>query len=436
MYILYSLLLGAVLLLTLPYWMIQSLLHGKYRAGLGERFGRIPSRLRSTNSSENCIWIHAVSVGEVLAITRLVEELRVRFPEWRIVASTTTLTGQTLARSKFGEENVFYFPLDFGFALKPYLRLLRPKLVVVAETEFWPNFLRLAKAAGARVAVANARISDRSFPGYKRFRSSLVRILSNIDMFLAQTEEDKARLIEIGAPSGRVQVSGNLKFDVAAPKEQAIVGKLTAAIPSGTQVVVCGSTVDGEETILIDAWKQILWDHKTALLILAPRHPERFGEVAELLRTKGVSFWRRSGWADERVSGGVFLLDSIGELASVYRLANVAFVGGSLVRRGGHNILEPAQFAKPILVGPYTDNFRDIVRTFQKAGAIQVVQPGAVAEAFRAMLDSETEQRTLGQRALKVFSEHPGATERTVKALEVLLWMPSTLQSRYGEVKR
>ena len=347
-------------------------------------------------------------------------------------------TGQMLARTKFGSENVFYCPLDFGFSLSPYLRTLRPKLVVVAETEFWPNFLRLAKASGARIAVVNARISDRSFPGYKRFRSLLSGILKNVDLFLAQTEADKSRLIEIGAPPGRVQVSGNLKFDVKAPGQPAIVERLRSAIPEKSQIVVCGSTVEGEETILIDAWKRVLWKHKNAVMILAPRHPERFNDVAELLRTKAVSFWRRSGWAGEQVSGGVLLLDSIGELASLYELANIAFVGGSLVPRGGHNILEPAQFGKPILVGPSTENFRDIVRIFQKAEAVRVVPADRVGEALLALLDSPVEQRALGKRALKVFSEHPGATERTLNALEVLLWMPSTLQSSSSksQVKR
>src|SRR3954468_7199892 len=214
MHILYTIALGLALLLTSPYWLVRGLLQGKYRAGLTERFGRVPERLRATTDTENCIWMHAVSVGEVLAISGLVDALRAKLPEWRVVISTTTLTGQLLARQKFDEENVFYFPLDLPFAVKPYLQRLRPKLVVVAETEFWPNFLRMAKGSGARIAVANARISDRSLPGYKRFRRFLARTLADIDMFLAQTEEDKQRLIKIGAPAARVQVSGNLKFDV------------------------------------------------------------------------------------------------------------------------------------------------------------------------------------------------------------------------------
>jgi 3-deoxy-D-manno-octulosonic-acid transferase len=436
MHILYTIALGLALLLTSPYWLVRGLLQGKYRAGLTERFGRVPERLRATTDTENCIWMHAVSVGEVLAISGLVDALRAKLPEWRVVISTTTLTGQLLARQKFDEENVFYFPLDLPFAVKPYLQRLRPKLVVVAETEFWPNFLRMAKGSGARIAVANARISDRSLPGYKRFRWFLARTLADIDMFLAQTEEDKQRLIKMGAPAARVQVSGNLKFDVKAPKSSELVARLRSAIRPGAQVAVCGSTVAGEEEILLEAWKRILREYPTAVMVLAPRHPERFAEVAELLRTRAMSFWRRTGWSGEQIAGGVFLLDSIGELAALYAIANIAFVGGSLVDRGGHNILEAAQYGKAILVGPFTQNFRDIVKLFSKGGAVRVVRPAEVAQTFLELLHSEAEQKALGERALAVFSAHPGATERTLDALEVLLWMPSTMQQRYEEVKR
>src|SRR5579864_8438054 len=200
MYLIYSALLAAGLLVSLPYWLLQRLCHGKYRAGLGERLGRVPRRLAALPSRPT-IWVHAVSVGEVVAISGLVEELTKRFPLHRVVVSTTTDTGQKLARSRFGAENVFYFPLDFGFAVRPYLQLLRPDLIVIAETEFWPNFLRLAHASGARIAVVNARISDRSWPGYRRFRRFLAGVLRQIDLFLAQTEEDARRLETIGAPA-------------------------------------------------------------------------------------------------------------------------------------------------------------------------------------------------------------------------------------------
>ena len=247
MYLLYSALLAAGLLASLPYWMFAKRRHGKYREGLGERLGKVPPRLQA--QSTPAIWVHAVSVGEVLAVSELVRELRRRFPKYRVVVSTTTATGQKLAAKHFGEDSVFYFPLDFAFAIRPYLSALRPRLVVLAETEFWPNFLRLAHASGARVAVVNARISDRSRPGYRRFRFILKRVLRNIDLFLAQTSEDASRLRDIGAPADRVQVSGNLKFDVSVPDPPPIVASLRANFQQAGAgpVVVCGSTVEGEE---------------------------------------------------------------------------------------------------------------------------------------------------------------------------------------------
>src|SRR5438105_3126134 len=222
MYWLYSALLAAGLLLAFPYWLIQMMRHGKYRSGLRERLGGVPARLTSQDSRP-VIWIHAVSVGEVLAVSGLIERLVQRLPSHRVVVSTTTVTGQQLARKRFGEQNVFYFPLDFSFAVNKYLRALKPKLVVLAETEFWPNFLWSASESGAAIAVVNARISDRSWPGYRRFRLLLTRVLRHIDLFLAQTEEDRGRLIDIGAPEECVRVSGNLKFDMPAPNPPPIV---------------------------------------------------------------------------------------------------------------------------------------------------------------------------------------------------------------------
>src|ERR1700691_2558097 len=221
------------MLASAPYWLYQMARHGKYRKGFLERLGRVPSRLRLRQGKERAIWVHAVSVGEVLAVERLVEDLRRRWPHHEIFISTTTDTGQALARKRFGEENVFYFPMDFAFAVRPYLRALRPEMVVIAETEFWPNFLRLTHAGGARIAVVNARISDRSWPSYRRFRGLLRRLLANVDLFLAQTPEDAARLQDIGAAPERVRVTGNLKFDIPASAPPAIVESLRKSITAG-----------------------------------------------------------------------------------------------------------------------------------------------------------------------------------------------------------
>jgi 3-deoxy-D-manno-octulosonic-acid transferase len=423
MYMLYSALLAAGLLISLPYWMFGKRRHGKYREGLNERLGRVPSRLQGHIGP--AIWVHSVSVGEVLAVGELVGKLRRRFPGYRVMVSTTTATGQKLAKERFGEESVFYFPLDFGFAIQPYLTTLKPQLIVIAETEFWPNFLRLARNSGARIAVVNARISDRSWPGYRRVRriGILAAVLRNVNLFLAQSEEDARRLLDIGAPGERVQVSGNLKFDVAAPAPPAIVASLRSVFQQAGAgpVIVCGSTVEEEEGLLLLAFQNVLASHPRAVMILAPRHPERFGEVAQLLEHMGISYWRRSLWGGDSIAGGVFLVDTIGELASLYALGDVAFVGGSLVPRGGHSIIEPAQHGVPIIVGNHTENFRDIVGLFQSQDAVRVVGPAEFPLVLMELLSHEAERLALGRRGAETLRSQMGATEKTAKALEKLL---------------
>jgi 3-deoxy-D-manno-octulosonic-acid transferase len=422
-FILYSALLALGLLLTSPYWVIQMLRLGKYRAGLAERLGRVPERIRA-DDSQPAIWIHAVSVGEVLAISGLVAQLHQAMPGHRVVVSTTTHTGQKLARERFGAENVFYFPLDFGFCIRPFVKALRPALVVVAETEFWPNFLRVVRTSGARVAVANARISDRSFPRYRAWRFLLSRVLRYVDLFLAQSQEDARRLREIGAAPDRVHVSGNLKFDVKPPEEVPLVDELRHAIARGGAgpVIVAGSTVEGEEELVLAAFRKMREQYPKALLILAPRHKERFAAVNDILARSGLPFVARSAMnGTSSLAGSVLLLDTLGELASVYALADVAFVGGSLVPRGGHNILEPAHWGVATVVGPHTENFRDIIGIFRQADAVCVAQPEHLADVLLELLQNDDLRRALGQRARQVVEQQMGATQRTLEALRALI---------------
>ena len=433
MYLLYSALLTLFLLLTLPYWLLQMVRHGKYRAGLRQRFGAVPIALgtRDAGSADKpAIWVHAVSVGEVVASGAVIEALGLRYPDYRVLISTTTSTGQKLAGQKFGVENVFYFPLDFAFAIRPYLQALSPQLIVIAETEFWPNFLRLAKHSGARVAVINCRISDRSLPGYRRFRFWLPKFLentlANVDLFLAQTEEDRRRLIEIGADEKKVEVAGNLKFDVIPPRPSPIVASLGESFrQAGGPVLVCGSTLEGEEGSLLSAFRNILLGHPNAVMMIAPRHPERFPEVASLVEKLGFRMWRRSSWngmpGGEPVAGGVFLLDTIGELAALYSLATVAFVGGSLVPRGGHNILEPAMFGVPIVTGNHYENFRDVVNFFASRDAVRIVGLAELPLVLLELIDNAGERMTLGRNALAAFESQRGVTKRTVTALLQLM---------------
>jgi 3-deoxy-D-manno-octulosonic-acid transferase len=422
----YSAALAVGMLVSLPYWLFQMARHGKYLKGLAERLGRLPSRLQLPEQKQPSIWMHAVSVGEVLAIAGLVEELQRRFPQHRFFISTTTDSGQALARKRFGETNVFYFPMDFGFAIRPYLRALRPELVVIAETEFWPNFIRLTHASGARIVVVNARISDQSWPGYRRFRGLLRRLLADVDLFLTQTPEDAARLKDIGASAERVRVAGNLKFDLTAPAPPAIADSLRRSIAEAAAgpVLVCGSTVDEEDALLLKAFENILVQYPRAMMILAPRHPERFPAVAALLERMSIRFCRRSTWSGEALTGNVFLLDTIGELAALYALADIAFVGGSLVPRGGHNIIEPAQYGVAIVVGNHTENFRDIVSLFESRSAVRIVGPAELPLVFLELFANDAERITLGQRAAETMRSQMGATTRVADELQNLLARP------------
>ena len=426
MYALYSALFAFFLLLTLPYWLLQMLRHGKYRAGLRQRLGAVLPAIRAGRGKPT-IWVHTVSVGEVVASAAVINELREKFPTYRVLISTTTSTGQKLAAQRFGAENVFYFPLDFAFAVRPYLDALQPKLVVVAETEFWPNFLRLVRDSGARIAVINCRISDRSLPGYKRLQSwipgLLKRTLDNVDRFLAQTEQDRDRLIEIGAAGPKITVAGNLKFDVAPPPTPKIVSSLRESFrhTATEPVLVCGSTLEDEEGSLLSTFPNILAHHSKAVMILAPRHPERFAQVGELVEKLGFRLWRRSLWSGEPLAGGVFLLDSIGELAAVYSLATVAFVGGSLVPRGGHNILEPALYGVPIVTGNHYENFRDVVNFFAARNGVRVVGLAELPLVFIELIENAGERAKLGRNAVAALESQRGATNRTVAALLELM---------------
>jgi 3-deoxy-D-manno-octulosonic-acid transferase len=421
MLIVYSCALVLVLILGAPWWLFRMATSGKYRAGLAERLGFVPSRIREGFDGRSVVWVHAVSVGEVLAASRLIEELESRLSgadaqqekrAWRVMISTTTRTGQELARERFGADRVFYFPLDLGWAVRAWLGALRPRLLVLVETEFWPRMLVECRRQGIPVAVVNARISDRSWPRYRRFAWMWRSLLRGLTVVLAQTDLDAQRLRALGA--NNVRVTGNLKYDVRALASGSIVALLRRHLSTGTRVLVCGSTLAGEEELLLAALPG------DVVTVLAPRHPERFAGVAEILRKRGARWTRRSEWLEAPAKiepGTVFLLDSIGELASVYSLADAAFVGGSLISAGGHNPLEAAQFGVPIVMGPSYENFRGIVEKLREHDAIRIVQPAELKAELARMLAGTTESQAMGARARVVFENEAGATERAIQAL-------------------
>lgn len=412
MLVFYSLALLLVLVVGAPWWLLRMATSGKYREGLRERLGFVPRRLRV---GKRVIWVHAVSVGEVLSASRLVEELGAQ-SGCSVMISTTTRTGQRLARERFGAERVFYFPLDFSFAVRAYLRALRPRMVVLLETEFWPRMLVECRRAGVSVAVVNARISDRSWPRYRRLRFMWKYLLNGFAAVLAQSDLDGERLIALGASN--VSVGGNLKYDIRVAQPAAVTEALNVQLPFGAKVVVCGSTLDGEEELLLKALPP------DVVTILAPRHPERFEVVVAMLVARGANFVRRSEWMAAPAAlalGSVFLLDSIGELASAYSLASVAVVGGGMFVPGGHNPLEPAQFGIPVIIGPHYENFRGIVERMRTADAIVVAEPSALPRVIRGLLGNETAAKAMGVRAHKVFKAEAGATARAVSALQAVL---------------
>jgi 3-deoxy-D-manno-octulosonic-acid transferase len=426
--VVYSSLLLAVLVVGAPYWLVRMATSGRYRAGLLGRLGRVPEGLRAAVAGHDVIWVHAVSVGEVLAAAQLIRELKLTLPGWVVAVSTTTETGQRLAKerlgSRLGESPVFYLPLDFRFAVRRYLRVLRPKMLVLMESELWPRLIEECAKDGVPVVVANARISDRSFPRYMRLRRLWRPFLERISLFLAQSDETAERLVKIGAPADRVKVMGNLKYDVRVSSESELTKMLRKRLPVGAKVLVCGSTLEGEEQVLLQAWRAVVAAEPNAVMVLAPRHPDRFAAVAAMIAASGFRLVRASEFRarpEAVTAGSVFLLDTIGDLASMYGIAAVAFVGGSLVAKGGHNPLEPAQFGVPVVMGTSFENFRGVVEAMRKVDAIRIVAPETLGATLIALMREREEAKALGERGRAAFEAQSGATKHTVEALMALL---------------
>jgi 3-deoxy-D-manno-octulosonic-acid transferase len=434
----YNLALLVALVVGAPWWLFRMATTQKYREGLLERLGRV--RQLKGDGGRPLIWIHAVSVGEVLAVSRLVKTLDAALPEYIVAVSTTTYTGQALARERFGRNRVFYCPLDFPWAVRAYLNALKPKMLVLAETEFWPNMLSGCFRRGIPVAVVNARVSDRSWPRYLRLRRLWRPFLERLSAVLAQSETDADRLKAIGCQPERVSVVGNLKFDVRAAWE-ADATRILKQVSAGMRLIVAGSTLEGEEAALLAAWPLVLEADPQLVMVLAPRHPERFEAVAALLERSGASWVKRSDWRAQSAdsirtlhAGQIVLLDTIGELASVYSLAAVAFVGGSLIPAGGHNPLEPAQFGVPIVMGPNYANFRAITDDLIAHVAIRITAKEELSGVLIDLLRNRKDAEAMGERARHVFEQQAGATNRCVDALKTLLPPPVVKVRNLGVV--
>ena len=441
MYLLYSLLFTLGVFAAAPYYLWR--LRGRITclADWKERFGFLPESFRQ--AERGAIWIHAVSVGETLAIVGLVREIQQRFPERKIFLSHVTPAGREAGAARMpAVAGRFLLPLDWSGCARRALKTIRPALLLIVETELWPNLLRAAREEGTRVLVVNARISDRSFPRYRLIRNFMRRVLENVDRICAQSEIDAARFRAMGAPEERVLVSGNLKFDARPPR----IGEFTHVLANALQksgrgpVIVAASTMPGEESMVLEAWREIRMRHERALLILAPRHPARFDEAAELLSQGKSAFVRRTTLAESereltaQIAGAeVLLLDTIGELAGVFELADIAFVGGSLVPTGGHNLLEPAFWGKAILFGPHMHNFRDMAQLFlQSEAAIQIPDAPSLGTTALELINNPARRRRLGKAAKHVLEQQRGATARVVEIIGEWLGTPVTAQSAAG----
>jgi 3-deoxy-D-manno-octulosonic-acid transferase len=433
---------GVAALITAPYWLIRGLRHGKYLSNLGERLGfSYPALDKLPPDRPGAIWIHAVSVGEALSGVALAKRLKEAYPKRPLVISTTTLTGQALAKERMPfADAIIYFPFDWGFSVRKALNAVRPSLVVILETEIWPNFLHESRKRNIPVIFASGRISDRSFARYQKYlglfgfylRPFLVSSLSNATSYLMQTSVDADRIRALGAPADRVMVSGNLKYDMALPEPTPLSVWLAEECKRRERwpVIVAGSVVATEEPLALIAFGVVQGDFRNALLVLAPRKPERFGPAADFIEESHRKFVRRS---ELSVAGPgitakpsansnaipddttVVLLDSIGELASLYPLADGAFVGGSLVEAGGHNILEPAAFGKVPVFGPSMENFAEIAARFLQAGAaIQVESPEDAGVEWIHLLKDPEKMKRMGNAAKGLVESSRGALDRVM----------------------
>ena len=444
MYFLYSLVTAAGIILLAPYVLLSSARRQKYLPSFSQRLGfDYPPRLAANRDpSAPAIWLHAVSVGEVLAALPFARCLKERFPRWRLVISTTTATGQKLARERMPfADAVFYFPFDWNGPLRRAFRAVQPGVIVVLETEIWPNLLRHARKTGVPVVFVNGRLSDRSFRGFSRamkagFGRFLRRILNDATLYIVQSRQDASRLTALGAAPDRVLVSGSMKYDMAVPPANAFVTWLQEELKRSQRgpLIVAGSVIAGEEPSVLEAFAALRQKWPQALLILAPRKPERFAAASDLVTQSGSRPIRRSELSLDGISAGslanpagtagsVLLLDTIGELAAVYSLADAVFIGGSLnPGSGGHNPLESAAFAKPPVFGMSMDNFRDIAAALLESGAaIQVDSAAGLAAAWAELLENAPRRVQMGLAAREIVERNRGATAATLDRLAAII---------------
>ena len=427
MYFLYNLILLFVTPFLLIFHTYRSISRGRPPA-LWQRFGFVDSGALSLLKERRPIWIHAVSVGETIAVKPLLVALKRKYPDTPLILSNMTETGRGVARSIKEVDSCIYFPFDYPFAVNRLLKIINPILVIIVETELWPNFLHQSRKLHIPTLVVNGRISDRSFRRYLMLKRFFVPVLENVTAFCMQSQEDAVRIGAIGAPAGRITVTRNLKFDIPVRfynEDELELIRSRFRIDASLQIITAGSTHQGEEGPILDAFSRIVANDHLALLILVPRHPERAGEVCELLEKRHISYNKRSLLtADSRplLAGEVLLVDTIGELLSIYAISAVVFVGGSLVPTGGHNLLEPASLGRPVIFGNNMANFREIAAmTLEYGAGIQVDSSAELTEVCSSLLGDGERRLAMGADGRRLLSEQGGATELNMAEIGKIL---------------
>lgn len=412
MLFLYNILIILSLLLLSPLLLYRLLTDRRYKIGLSERLGILPVSLLDTFRGSSPIWFHAASVGEVNASIRLIEGIREKWPERKLLVSTFTPTGNKAAREKLKADGVIFLPVDLPWVVKRVLKKINPEVIILMETELWPNLICSAGDIGIPVAVVNGRISDRSYGKYWFISPLLKRVFDNIKAFLMQSDGDARRIVTLGAEPSKVSVTGNIKFDITVSDVN-----IQFMDKWGGPVFIAGSTHKGEDALLIDIYKELRDKYPGLKLILAPRHLERIREVEGILAEKGLNYVKRSQ-VKEMTGVPVLLLDTLGELASFYKYGNIVFIGGSIVPVGGHNLLEPAVYGRPVLFGPHTENFRDAARVLtESGGGVEVKDAGELMIWADRLLSSKELCYSMGDKARDAVLKNRGATSMTLEAL-------------------
>lgn len=424
MYFAYNCALCLLTVLCSPLIALALLLRRKYRCGILQKCGLLSWKKFTAGLRARPVWIHAVSVGEVMAAVPLIKRIRQHYPEIPVVLSTVTETGSTTARRNAKDvAQVFYFPFDYPLIVRRFVARIKPRAFVALEAEIWPNLLRELNRQGVPAIIVSGRISRDSFKNYHFFRFFFARVLGYVRCFCMQTATDAQRIIRIGADPQRVIITGNVKFDqqvpAITPEEKARIYR-DLRINDAQNILIAGSTHRGEEETIIDAYTALRQQVSDLVLVLAPRHPERFDEVEDLLRQRAVGYVRKTRMADAPAGTPpqVILLDTIGELSKIYSIGTIVFIGGSLVPIGGHNVLEPAVFSKPVIFGSYMDNFSEIARILSvHEAAVQVSDGTSLVREALALLQDQARRARVGQAALRVILENTGALDKTIRVL-------------------